>query len=257
MNTTILFSVGSFILILAMLVLLRAKSARFEVKPADIVVAVVPVVVFLLVTGKLQKFEIGEGGVKIETAFVRASASTIAPQVTPLVGIPAEPVRLGPKGGIIELPRLLESETEGLTFRLGHGGYWGPAIAEYFVALSRQPFLKYVIIEDRDGRFFGLANARPLAEFFQQGYGSPFSADSLAEWLNSSDTKALAQLPGFIGADDTVSKGTDKYQALLKMETLNVDRLPAINEAGRFAGMVERSRLTASLLIDVAKNLNK
>lgn len=257
MNTTILFSVGSFILILAALVLLRAKNARFEVKPSDIVVAVVPVVLFLLVTGKLQKLEVGEGGVKIETAFVQASASTIDKQVTPLIGIPAEPVRLGPKGGVNEIPRLLESETEGLTFRLGHGGYWGPAIAEYFAALSRQPFLKYVIIEDRDGRFFGLANARPLAEFFQQGYGVPVNADQFAAWLNESDTKALVQLPGFIGTADAVSKGTDKYQALLKMETLAVDRLPATNEAGRFAGMVERSRLTASLLIDVAKNLNK
>ncbi len=102
-----------------------------------------------------------------------------------------------------------------------------------------------------------MASARPLAEFFQQGYGVPVNADQLAEWLNSSDTKALAQLPEFIGAGDAVNKGSDKYQALLKMETLNVDRLPATDETGRFAGMVERSRLTASLLIDVAKNLNK
>ncbi|MDX9710136.1 MAG: hypothetical protein RBT64_11335 [Trichloromonas sp.] len=257
MNTTILFSVGGFILILAALVLLRAKNARFEVKPSDIVVAVVPVVLFLLVTGKLQKLEVGEGGVKIETAFVQASASTIDKQVAPLAGIAAEPIQLNPKMAVGEIPRLLESETEGLTFRLGHGGYWGPAIVEYFAALSRQPFLKYVIIEQADGRFFGLANARALAEFFQQGYGSPFSAGQFAEWLNTSDTKVLAQLPGFIGAADAVSKGTDKYQALLKMETLAADRLPATNEAGRFAGMVERSRLTASLLIDVAKNLNK
>jgi hypothetical protein len=78
MDMMIPLSVGSFVLILALLVLIRAKNSRFEVKPADIVVAVVPVIVFLLVTGKLQKFEIGEGGVKIETAFVKASTSAIA-----------------------------------------------------------------------------------------------------------------------------------------------------------------------------------
>jgi len=99
MNAAIVLSVGGFALILATLVLLRAKSSRFEVKPADIVVAVVPVLVFLLVTGKLQKFEIGEGGVKIETAFVKASASTIDPQVTPLAGIAAEPVRIDSERG--------------------------------------------------------------------------------------------------------------------------------------------------------------
>lgn len=72
---TIIPSVGGFIAILALLVLLRAKSSRFEVKPMDIivaVVAVVPVVLFLLLTGKLQTFEIGEGGLKIEAAFVTA-----------------------------------------------------------------------------------------------------------------------------------------------------------------------------------------
>jgi hypothetical protein len=77
-DITIPLSVCSFVFIIALLVLIRAKNSRFEVKPADIVVAVVPVVVFLLVTGKLQKFEVGEGGVKIETAFVKASKSAIA-----------------------------------------------------------------------------------------------------------------------------------------------------------------------------------
>jgi hypothetical protein len=158
---------------------------------------------------------------------------------------------------VSELPRLVESETEGLTFRIGHGGYWGPAIAEYFVTLSRQPFLKYVIIENPDGTFFGLANARPLAEFFELRFQAPITADQFAKWLNSSDTKALTQLPDFIGAGDAVSQETDKYQALLKMETLNVDRLPAVNEKKHFVGMVDRSRLTASLLIDVANNLKK
>ena len=58
MNTVVAASVGSFVAILAVLVLLRAKNSRLEVKPADIVVAILPILVFLLVTGKLQKFEI-------------------------------------------------------------------------------------------------------------------------------------------------------------------------------------------------------
>ena len=123
MDLAIPLSVGSFVLILALLVLLRGKNSRFEVKPADIVVAVVPIVLFLLVTGKLQKFEIGESGMKIETAFVKASTSAIASQVTRLTGLPSEPVAIDEKRGIEEIPRLIERKTEGLLFRLGHGGY--------------------------------------------------------------------------------------------------------------------------------------
>ncbi|KIH77723.1 hypothetical protein SAMN05660860_01208 [Geoalkalibacter ferrihydriticus] len=256
MDTTIILSVGGFIAILAVLVLLRAKSSRFEVKPTDIIVAVVPVVLFLLVTGKLQTFEIGEGGLKIEAAFVKASEQSIDLQVAPLTGVPAEPVRLDPKEAVSKIPQLLERQTEGLLFRLGHGGYWGSAIEEYFVALTRQPFLKYLLIEHPDGRFFGIADARALTELLQNP-NAPFRADDLARWFNQSDTKALVRLPGFIAATDAVPTGTDKFQALQQMEALGVERLPAVDEAQRFVGMVERSRLTASLLIDVTKSLQK
>ncbi|WP_302504133.1 hypothetical protein [Geoalkalibacter halelectricus] len=50
-----------FFLILAILVLLRLKSDKLEIRLADILVAVVPVVLALLVTGQLQTLEIGEG----------------------------------------------------------------------------------------------------------------------------------------------------------------------------------------------------
>ena len=219
-------------------------------------VAVLPVVVFLLVTGKLQKFEIGEGGVKIETAFVNAQASVIASQVTPLVGLPSEPIRLDPKRGVEEIPQLIERKTEGLLFRLGHGGYWGPAIDEYFMLLARQPFLKYLVIENPDGTFFALSNARELIGVFQ-AERPPYMAKDFAEWLNTANRKELARLPGFIASKHAVTKETDKDQALRRMEALNMDTLPVVDDNRHFAGIVNRSRLTASLLIDVAENLKK
>jgi len=256
MDTTVVISLGSFVLIVAVLVILRARNSRFEVKPADIVVAILPIVVFLLVTGKLQKFEIGEGGVKIETAFVKASTSAIGSQVTPLTGLPSEPIRLDPKGGVEEIPGLIERKTEGLLFRLGYGGYWGPAIEEYLSVLARQPFLKYLIIENPDGTFFAMADARELIWMLQAEH-SHFTAGDFAKWLNEADKKELARLPGFITSNHAVTKEKDKGQTLRKMEDLNVDTLPVVDNRRHFAGIVNRSRLTASLLIDVAKNLEK
>ncbi len=256
MDTVTLASVGSFVAILAVLVLLRAKNSRLEVKPADIVVAILPVVLFLLVTGKLQKLEIGESGVKIETAFVEASKSAIVSQIAPLAGLPAEPIRMDPKRGVEEIPKLIQHKTEGLLFRLGHGGYWGPAISEYFRMLAKQPFLKYIIIENPDGTFFAMADARELIELFQ-AERPPYSARDFAKWLNKADTKALSQLPGFVSAKDAVSKDADKGEALRKMEALNLDNLPVIDKTGRFVGILNRSRLTASLLIDVVSALKQ
>jgi len=256
LDTTVWISLASFAFVLAALVLLRAKNSRFEVKPADIVVAILPIVVVLLVTGKLQKFEISESGIKIESAFVEAQASAIASQVTPLTGLPAEPIRLDPKRGVDEIPRLIAQKTEGLLFRLGHGGYWGPAIEEYFKSLARQPFLKYLIIVNPDGSFFALADARELTGLFQVER-PPYTATDFANWLNKSNRSALAQLPGFISSQHAVTKETDKGQVLREMEALNVDTLPVVDDRKRFSGIVNRSRLTASLLIDVSENLKK
>jgi len=252
MDTTIVLSVGSFLLIVVLLVLLRARNSRFEVKPADIVVGVLPVIVFMLVTGKLQKFEFGEGGFKLETAFVEASTSVIASQVALLT----EPIQMDPKRGVGEIPELLARHTEALLFRLGHGGYWGEAIEEYFRQLSRQPFLKYVIIENPDGSFFAMADSRQLSELLL-AENPPYRASDLAAWLNESNRDALAQLPGFIAADQAVTKVADKGQTLQKMETYNLDMLPVLDDQQRFAGIVDRSRLVASLLIDVTANLQK
>jgi hypothetical protein len=256
MDTATVISICSFVLIIAVLVLIRARNSRFEVKPADIVVAVLPIVVFLLVTGKLQKFEIGEGGVKIETAFVKASTSAIVSQVTPLTGLPSVPIRLDPKRGVEEIPKLIARKTEGLLFRLGHGGYWGPAIKEYFRLLARQPFLKYLIIENPDGTFFAMSDARELTGLFQ-AERPPYSASDFAEWLNAANREALARLPGFIASQHSVTKEADKSQTLRKMEALNLSTLPVVDNKRHFVGIVNQSRLTASLLIDVAENLEK
>lgn len=137
-DTTVATSLAAFTFIIGLLVFLRVRNSKFEIKPTDIVVAVFPIVIFLLVTGKIQKFEVGE--LKIETAFVKASTSAISSQVTPLTGLPFEPVRSDSKSGVEQIPRLIEKKTEGLSFRLGHGGYFGPAIREYLTLLARLPF---------------------------------------------------------------------------------------------------------------------
>jgi hypothetical protein len=251
MDSTIAYSVGSFIIILVLLVLLRAKNSRVEVKPSDIVVAVVPVLVFLLVSGKLQKFEVGEGGVKIETAFVKASNSAIVSQV---VGLPTESVATDAKAGIGMIPQLVEHKTEGLRFQIGSGSYYGPAIQEYLAQLTKAPFLKYLIVENSDGTFYCIANARELATSLQSP-APPYRADDVARWINTGDPAGLARLPGYVPSSSALGRQADKGQALQKMESANADTLPVVDEKKHFVGVVNRSRLTASLLIDVAKSL--
>jgi hypothetical protein len=101
-----------------------------------------------------------------------------------------------------------------------------------------------------------MANARELTALFET-QRPPYTATDFAEWLNRGDGEALARLPGFIGRQHALNEQTDKRQALQRMEVLNLDTLPVVQEKERFSGIVDRSRLTASLLIDVANNLEK
>lgn len=62
MSLPLIVSIGTFIAILALLLMLRARNSKLEIRATDIVVATLPVLIFLLVSGKIQRLEFGEGG---------------------------------------------------------------------------------------------------------------------------------------------------------------------------------------------------
>lgn len=243
----------SFILIVFGLVLLRVKTGnKFEIKNSDILLALIPIFLWLFITGKIERIRVAE--VEIVRAFREASQSAIAPEVTSLNGLPVEAVRAVPRGGTGEIPRLVAMRAEALVFRLGHGEYSGPVINKYLTDLTKYPFLRYIVIADPSEKLVGIADARKLASIFQ-GPTYPYSPQDFAEWINSSDIKAIKQLPDFVGVEDAINKTTNKRVALEQMESLNVETLPVIDEEGRFVGIVDRTRLAASLIIDVARQI--
>jgi len=102
-------SVLSFAVILALMVLLRVRNDRFDIKSNDAMIAVLPIAISLLVTGKIKSFQVGD--LKVESAIVKASGKKIAEQVArqqpkPL---PVEEVRSGPKESVEQIPRLVAS----------------------------------------------------------------------------------------------------------------------------------------------------
>lgn len=246
--------------VLAGLVLLRGLTGgRVEVKLADAAIAVIPVVLVLFATGQIQKLAIGAEGITIETArdaILGASATSITAQVSPL---PVAPVEIAAKGGMGEIPHLIAQGVQGLNFRLGAGYYAGPAIEEYLRQLTPYPAFRFVILTKADGTLFGVMDARKLQQVVTQRTLG-ISWDQFAEIINRGDTGAfdrLAKLTGFIGRDQALTKSADKHDALERMEKLAADWLPVVDERGNFAGVVDRSRLTASLILDVTARLKE
>lgn len=254
MDSIIYICLAIFIFIVGLLVFLRSKTdSKYEVKNSDIVLGMLPIVLILLVSGKIESFEFGD--LKVKAALVDASNKEISSQISPLQGIPVRELQSESKGAVSRIPVLIRNKTEALEFRLAHGGYYGPAIGEYFDALSRQSLLKYIIITRQDGTFFGMYDAGSLLAFFENEENR-YSLDDFAYWLNQGNTEPLAEISGFIPAMEALLQNTNKSEALTAMEDKNLEILPVIDQDGYLQGIVDRSRLTASLILDVTKQLS-
>jgi hypothetical protein len=249
--TDVLMALGIFIAIIVLLMGLRAKiGEKFEIRNSDILMALIPVAIWLVLTGKVTIVEFG--GFKIEAAFREASQASVAPQITP-VKLPVEPLTMDPKRGVEQIPALIENKTKALVFRLGYIGYYGPAIEEYLQRLTAFPYLKYIVIQNPDGTFVGLADARELWAMFAGRLR--YTADDFARWIIESNTTALSQLLGYVSSQHAINENLEIQKALEQLYTLQRETLPVVDNNGKFVGMVEQSQLVSSMLLDVAKRI--
>jgi CBS domain-containing protein len=256
---SILLLAGCVLFILSVFV--RAKTGgKYEIKMIDLALVLIPLLFWLIGTGKIQRFAVG--GVEFETAqaFIGASEEPIESQVALTSALSIEDVvqtvERGAKARVAQIPILIKKKTEALEFRLGHGGYWGPAIQKYFESLDAYAFLRYAIIHHQDGTLFGVFEAKDLLRYFRKQGERAYH--SFAEYLNNPNERSLQRLkdlPGFIPGEFAVTSNANKRSVLEEMEKLKRDTLPVVNSNKQFVGIVERTQLTASLIIDVAKKL--
>lgn len=255
-----LLIVGLGLLIAA--VYLRAKYGdNFEIKPIDLVLIILPLLIVLLVSGKLKVLD--AFGVKADFSelFADAAKTDINRQIIDTrqlnVSEIVETPEMATKGGVRDIPKLLDKKTEALVFQLGHGGYYGPAIKEYIIKLYASSYLKYFIILDQEGKLFGIYDVKIITVHLFSERSQAY--DEFAKLLNrptDDSLKKLAQLPGFISKKQAVDKTMSKRDVLVRMDALHVDSLPVVNDRGSFLGTVERSQLTASLILDVVEKLD-
>ena len=243
-----LVALGGFLLLVIIIVALRAKTgSKFDVKNSDIVLALIPIFLWLFLTGKVKEFAFGD--LKITSAIEEASKTTVEEKVSKL---PVETIRTEMKGGVGEIPDMLRRKVQALGFRIGHGGYWGPAIQSYLRELLTNPAFKYLIVYNPDGTFFGLADGRQVAAI--SGMNSS-EAQTLADWLNRGQTTELPTLAGFISAKEALTNSSDTRTALQRMNAMDLQALPVVDEKGMLAGIVDRSKLSASMLIEIAQRV--
>lgn len=253
---------GAGLALLVLVLFLRSKVKQ-EIGAPEIVFAILPIGIWLILGGYVSRLAFA--GVELEAgqAILKASREPVENQ---LALIPGDLVReiapeeRAPKGSLDRIPELIERHTEALEFRLGRGGYYvGYAVRDYLTRLSEQSFFRYVVVFDERGGLFGLFLAQPLVADLRarkdpRGDGFDWFADA----LNTSDAEAreeIRALPGFVPGALAITPQTTKRDALAAMEENGVTLLPAVRPDRGFVGVVERDRLTTSLILDVTSSL--
>ena len=155
------------------------------------------------------------------------------------------------------IPELIKQKVQALDFTLGYGGYKSNAIQAHFTALMPYSFFRYVIFLQSDHSMFGMMEARALAALLQDPK-SGLTYSSFTEAINrgnDADRARLAQLPSFVPVSESVSDKSQKREVLEQMEKSGREWLPVAGNIGGGLGIVDRSRLTASIVLDVTNQL--
>lgn len=248
------------VLVLGSLLLRVFTGGKYEIKTIDLVFLIIPLLTVALATGKIKGLDMF--GVRADLSALWSEVANtkiekqVAPSATASVQDAISAVEMAGKGGVNELQRMIERKVEALQFKLGYGGYYGPAIKAYFDALSGSSYLRVVVIDHPDGKLFGIYDAADLIGYLRVGGEQGYA--QFQRLLNAGNAAAqaeLAKLPGFVGADQAVTISTSKRDALARMEAVKTDSLPVVNEQKRFVGTVGRNKLTASLILAVTDRL--
>lgn len=266
----------AFIATLILILWVKSRLVNnIEIKPVDVGIALIPFVLWMATAGILKKVELpGIGALEMADVFVAAAAVQIESQVseTPVTELVAERKR-----GVGDIPKLIASGTQVLSFTLGFQGYDTPSVWMYFNHLIKSPTFKYALLNDKNGSLFGLFDARGLTvklnpdnneELMRKHPLKPYEGlpdkQQVKKWLvftkfiKDGMKEELTKTPGFVSFEKSVLSTTDKKTVLKQMEKYNLDWLPVVDKSQgiyQFRGIVERSRVTASLILDVTTSL--
>ncbi len=230
------------------------SRGRTEIKLTDAVISVIAAALVLMVAGRINLDLTPEGGLKVEAtkqAILSAAEKPVGQQVSAL---PVGPIDVALKGGVSEIPSLLRKQVQGLEFVLGSDEYDPEAVRQFLGSLTQHSFFRYVIILEPNRNLFGMFDARGLLAYLLSSDAGFQNFTMLLNRGTASERAQLKQIPGFVPASAAVTRQTDKRDVLAKMESLGTEWLP-VTTGGTLDGIVDRSRVTASLILDIANQL--
>ncbi|MBT8312377.1 MAG: hypothetical protein HKP23_06045 [Flavobacteriaceae bacterium] len=258
LNPETVIAIVIFVISIALVIFLRRKVGQgYEIKISDVVLALIPLVIWLLLTDKIKTFKYGDLEFTLSDKIEAAQQSPLSEseELIDMINPKEIEINLAEKATEGALVDILRAKPEGLIFKAGYKNYGAAEIESYLKTLS-QSTLKYILIFDNDSDdFLGLIS---LENFMAQVFApnSNLSPATVAQLLRDNDRDRLKEISGMLTAEEAITPETAKYEALTEMQKLGTVFLPVTKE-GKFMGVVEMQKLTNSLLIDISQKLSE
>jgi hypothetical protein len=215
-----------------------------------ILVAILPVLFWLLLSGRLTSFK--AFGVELSSAIKQVSNQGIREDqtLTSSGTIEFELVEDVAKENVGKIKEYIERRVRALSFELGRRNYYaGDVIEKYLNELCPYQFFKWIVFKSPGGRFAGLMPAQNLRAFGashdpEKGYRS------IVERI---ENKSVDDLPGFIGHQQALSSTETKGDAIERFGKTDLEELPVIDQNDKFVGVLNRGQLFGSVLSSIIK----
>ena len=195
-------------------------------------VALAPLVLLLLASGYITKACSVRRGSEVEAA-AKAIVSS-ARQTTNRLdksAVPFTEYRPSARNRRSAISAMVDNKVPVLTFEVGRQGYYTPnAVREYFQQLRSQKFLRYIVLQDSRGALAAICQASPLIEsILADGH---LNVEAFVENISSGAiVQELAKLDLCEDKTLAVTEGSDRAEALMKMQAARRDWLPVVDHA--------------------------
>jgi len=242
-----------FFLLLVLIVLIKRKTGNtLAVSNTDIILALLPIVIFLLLSDKIKSLQFGD--LKIETAFKNAQNKNIEKQISE---IQFKTLTSFNKGTLFELDEKLKSKPEALKFIVGYPNYDYYVVEEYLRRLSSST-VKYIVFESAGHEFIAMITLYDLNnQLLDDVSQTSNKIRAFTDFLTTNNINALKSLRGILTYENSANETTLKKEALKKMQVANSSFIPVTDNNRKLLGIIEDSKLTSSLLLDISNSINE
>jgi CBS domain-containing protein len=239
MEKTILFTTVFIILLIVFSLIKNSILAGATIDATIIVLAILPFIIYLAVSGKISEIRGGEFGVK----FNNASNAEILFKSEEVVCAEEEIIA---KGGVDMLrseimPKIAKDPCSTLSLVPGEKRYKYTYIVvkEYLEELTKFDFFKYVLFVDENNKFKGYIYARNLlAQLLDEDQG-----EKIINKINNGDVK---NIPGFRG--HYIKDNITNREALKDMEEKGITDIAVVDRDMKFKGFTNQDKITTRII---------